>query len=102
MDRPTRRPRWLAAGAAWIWVLAPGAAMAQPTYDGPWGMHSMWWLFMLVFWGAVTAALVCGVRWLAMEGRTRDHESPLDIAKRRYARGEITREQFEQLERDIG
>ncbi len=28
-------------------------------------------------------------------------ESPLDILKRRYARGEITREQFEQMRRDI-
>ena len=33
------------------------------------------------------------------EGRT--GESPLDILKRRYAGGEITREQFEQMRRDI-
>ncbi len=30
------------------------------------------------------------------------NESPLDIIKRRYASGEITREQFEQLKRDLG
>ena len=28
--------------------------------------------------------------------------SPLDIIRRRYARGEITREQFEQLKRHLG
>lgn len=28
-------------------------------------------------------------------------ESALDILKRRYARGEITREQFEQMRRDV-
>jgi putative membrane protein len=28
-------------------------------------------------------------------------ERPLEILKRRYARGEITREQFEQMRRDI-
>ena len=29
-------------------------------------------------------------------------ETPLDIVRRRYAAGEITREQFEQLRRDLG
>jgi putative membrane protein len=29
-------------------------------------------------------------------------ESPLDILKRRYALGEITKEQFEQMKKDIG
>ncbi len=29
-------------------------------------------------------------------------ETPLGILKQRYARGEITREQFEQMRRDIG
>jgi len=30
------------------------------------------------------------------------HQSPLDIAKARYARGEITHEQYEQLKKDLG
>jgi uncharacterized membrane protein len=29
-------------------------------------------------------------------------ESPLDIAKRRYASGEITADEFEKIKRDIG
>ncbi len=30
------------------------------------------------------------------------NEAPLDILKRRYAKGEITKEQFEEMRRDIG
>ena len=29
------------------------------------------------------------------------HETPLDILKRRYARGEITKQQFDEMKRDL-
>ncbi len=101
--------RLLAAAASGLAIVSPDAALAQPgPYDGPWGMHYMWgtWgigmaLVMLLFWVLVIAALVYGVRWLATQGRSGEPERALDIAKRRYARGEITREQFEALKRDL-
>ena len=73
-----------------------------------WGAHDGmgWWMafgmiWMVVFWGAVIWLIAWGVGQFA-GGRGRDGESPLDIARRRYASGEITREQFEQLRRDLG
>lgn len=66
----------------------------------PWG-----WIFMLIFWVLVIAALIYGVRWLA--GRNRPGEgdgggkAPIEILKERYARGEITREEFEQMKKDL-
>lgn len=42
-----------------------------------------------------------GACWpLGFQDRARD-ESPLDIAKRRYANGEINKEQFEALKKDL-
>lgn len=53
----------------------------MPWY-GPW--FGPWFVFPLIS---------------RLEGRS--GESPLDILKRRYARGQITREQFEQMRHDI-
>lgn len=76
--------------------------------DGTWGMHDGgmgWWmlwggLMMIVFWGAVIGLVVWGVSRVTGD-RERDRESPLDIARSRYARGEITRDEFDQLRRDL-
>jgi putative membrane protein len=71
-----------------------------------WGAHDGmgWWMvfgmiWMVVFWGAIIWLIAWGVTQFS---RRSDGDSPLDIARRRYASGEITREQFEQLRRDLG
>ena len=62
-------------------------------------------LFMLLFWGVLIVAAVVGVRWLWDQGRPAAgrgrEESSLEILKRRYARGEIEREEFELKKRDL-
>ncbi len=86
---------------------APMTAWAQQRpYD--WGMHYMWgatgigmMLMMLVFFGLVIAALVLGIRWLVTQGRESRSDSALDILRQRYARGEIDKDQFEALKRDL-
>ncbi len=64
-------------------------------------------LFMILFWGVVIALGV----WLisGLVSRTSSQpptslppaDSALDILKKRYARGEITKEQYEQMRRDL-
>ncbi len=62
-------------------------------------------IVMLVFWLLVLAGLVLVVLWFvrqirpgeAAAGRSR----ALAILQERYARGEITREQYEQVRRDL-
>ncbi len=68
--------------------------------DVGWGWMVMGWVWMVVFWGAVIGLIVWTVSRVT-EGRTTSHSTPMDIAKVRYARGEITKEEFESLKKDL-
>ena len=70
-------------------------------YGMGWGFG---WFFMLLWWALIIAGIVVLVRWLA--GTSRDShniagKTALDILKERYARGEINRETYEQMRRDL-
>ena len=60
---------------------------------------------MLVLLVVIIGLVVWGVVALTRRGapvsRTMGEEGALDIAKRRYARGEITKEQFDQIKKDL-
>ncbi|MBI4246096.1 MAG: SHOCT domain-containing protein [Candidatus Rokubacteria bacterium] len=58
-------------------------------------------LMMLLFWGAVIAAVIVGIRWLVRQGSSARPDTAIDILRERYARGEINREEFEALRRDL-
>lgn len=64
------------------------------------GMSIMMWLAGL-FWLVVVAAVVAGLWWLVRRGRPAPRDPALDALRERYARGEITREEFEARRRDL-
>ena len=65
-------------------------------------MWGMGWIFMMIFWGFILVALIFLVRWLVGVTRTpKTEESALEILKKRYARGEIDKEEFEQKKKDL-
>ncbi len=69
-----------------------------------WGWMVLMMVVMVVFWGGIIGLIVWGItRWTRRESiyGTGEKRSPLDIAKERYARGEITKEQFEQIKKDL-
>lgn len=66
--------------------------------------HFLGFIGMLAFWVLVIAGIVWLVRNMSSDAggsRTSAHGSPLDILKTRYAKGEITKEQFESMKKDI-
>jgi putative membrane protein len=69
-----------------------------------------WWIvfsgiWMLLFCAGVVALVVWGIAKLTGRGSSESSSirkrNPLDIAKERYARGEISKEQFEQIKKDL-
>jgi putative membrane protein len=66
------------------------------------GWMGLGFLWMIIFWGAIIALIVWAVRRSTGHHSYRiDTHSALDIAKERYAKGEITKEQFEQIKKDL-
>lgn len=66
--------------------------------DGFWGggfMMFFWWLLIII-------AIVALVKW-AMNQRTATpkEETPMDILEKRYAGGEISKEEFEERKKDL-
>lgn len=63
-------------------------------YDG-WHMGGMW------FWWILIVLVIVAVVWVAISysrrGNNSPRESPEQILKRRFAKGEIDREQYEQM-----
>lgn len=55
-----------------------------------WGMHLVWWFVwgILIFWIFATPYDIPGQR--------AKKDSPLDILKKRFASGQISREEFQQ------
>ncbi len=64
-----------------------------------------WMLLGLVFWIAIITGVVLLVLWIVGKSGKLRHEhkeeSALEILNRRYARGEISKEQFEEMKKDI-
>ncbi len=76
-----------------------------PGMMGGFGMGLFGPFFMIVFWGLIiwgVVALARGSAW----GCGHDHQaggtdSALEVLKRRYARGEISKEEFEEKKKDL-
>ena len=75
------------------------------TYGTMSGGMGIWMLFGIIFWIVLIAGIVLLVIWAIQRtvgGETsRSVESALEILKKRYARGEISKEKFDEKKRDI-
>ncbi|MCZ7574361.1 MAG: SHOCT domain-containing protein [Ardenticatenaceae bacterium] len=74
-----------------------------------WGWMMFGGVMMLLFWGGVIALIVFAVRSFSSprqsggygESGGGSRRTALDILKERYARGEITKAEYEEMRRDL-
>ena len=71
-----------------------------------WDFGTGWWWvfnwgFMILFWIGLIFLIVWVVIKLSKGGGTSSKKDALDIAKERYAKGEISKEEFEQIKKDL-
>lgn len=65
-----------------------------------WPLLALWIGLRLVFWALLLTGMVFGVRWLRRQ--TGVHApTPLDTLKLRYARGELSKQEFDAMRRDL-
>ena len=81
----------------------------QSPYGWEWRMHPMWswgWgvvmmAMMLLFAGMMIFAGSMGIRWFLGQTKQARDESALDILKKRFARGEIEKDEFEAKKKEL-
>lgn len=84
--------------------------MFGPYGYGPYGPGAGWgwmiggWIMMVVFWGFIIVGIVALVRYAgrgSAPDRSGGADTALEILRRRYAAGELTTEQFEEMKRRV-
>jgi len=69
-----------------------------------WGIGMGWFggIFMVLFWGLIVWLVIVLIQRLTDQGKTRESSnSALDILKKRYAQGEIDKQEFEEKKKDL-
>ena len=98
-------------GTGFMQIMGGGGNLMM-RYGGDWnnmmgwggfGFGWLFWIFMLLFWALVILGVIALVRYLGNSGKApKDHKTALEILKERYAKGEITKKEFEEMKKDVG
>lgn len=68
--------------------------------DYGWGM-GFGWLFMIIFWILIILGIVYLVKLIISAEKRTTGETALDILNKRYAKGEISKEEFEEKKKAL-
>jgi putative membrane protein len=60
------------------------------------------WYMMLLWWVLIVGGIIFVIRFAGgQKSQSTKEDSAIDILKKRYARGDINKEEFERMKRDL-
>lgn len=69
-------------------------------YDFGYGM-GFGWIFMVLFWAGVILLIVWLVRQNFNQENLTERRTPGDILKERFAKGEISKKEFDEMKKEL-
>lgn len=78
-------------------------------FGGGYGyMGGFGFFFMIFFWGLIIWAIIAGIKMMSggqghpcCSGGAKKEDGAVEVLRTRYAKGEITKEQFDQMKKDL-
>lgn len=70
---------------------------------GFWPFSSFGWIFMMIWWVLIIVGIIALIQWLTSQscGMRHHEKSVREILETRYAKGEISKKEFEEKKKDL-